>query len=453
MAETRIAIPEKGVDESTLLAEMKTIAGQDVDWEGAKVWSLVFHQSDPHTDFLKRAHNLFFDCNALNPGAFKSLQRFEREVVRMTADLLNGDDETVGTMSSGGTESIMLAVRTYRDRARKLKPEISAPEIVLPESAHVAFIKACKYFDVKPVIVPLEDDFRVNMDKVAEAVTPNTIALVGSAPQYPHGCIDPIEALGELALKHDVGLHVDCCIGGFFLPMIEKLGYELPPFDFRVPGVTSISADVHKYGYAAKGASTVLYRSMDYLRHQFFVHVDWPGGVFASPSMPGTRPGGNIAAAWAALRHMGLEGYLANAQKVMDVVKKLQDGINAIDGIEVMGTPAMSVFAYRSTDEKTVNVYAIADFMEERGWYIDRQQRPACLHLMVNPEHARVADEYLADLREAVEWVKANPDAAQKGKAATYGLIAGMPARDMVAEKVLERMEQMFSAKGAPASL
>lgn len=453
MSEEPIRIPEKGIGAETLLAEMKRIAGQDVDWEGAKVWSLVFHQSDPHTEFLKRAHNQFFDCNALNPGAFRSLQQFEREVVRMTADLLNGGDEVVGTMSSGGTESIMLAVKTYRDHARTVKPHIRTPELVLPESAHVAFIKACKYFDVKPVIIPLAADFRVDLDKATAAIGPNTIALVGSAPQYPHGTIDPIEALGELALKHGVGLHVDCCIGGFFLPMIERLGFDVPKFDFRVPGVTSISADVHKYGYAAKGASTILYRSMDYLKHQFFVYVDWPGGVFASPSMPGTRPGGAIAAAWGALRHMGMEGYLDNASRVMGVVRKLQDGINAIEGLEVIGKPAMSVFAYRSKDEKVLNVYAIADFMEERGWYIDRQQRPACLHLMVNPEHEKVADAYLADLREAVAWVKAHPDAAMKGKAATYGLIAGLPARDMVAGKVLERMEQMFSAKGAPASL
>lgn len=453
MTERCVSIPDEGVDAARLIDEMKAIAREDVDWEGGRVWSLVFHQSDPHSDFLKQAHNLFFDCNALNPAAFKSLQRFEREVVRMTAGLLNGGDEVVGTMSSGGTESIMLAVKTYRDRARALKPEIREPEIVLPESAHVAFIKACKYFDVKAVIAPLGADFRVKVDEVERRITPNTIALVGSAPQYPHGAIDPIEELGALAQSRGLGMHVDSCIGGFFLPMIERLGFDVPRWDFRVPGVTSISADVHKYGYSAKGASTILYRGMDYLKYQFFVYVDWPGGVFASPSMPGTRPGGNIAAAWGALRHMGLKGYMDNARNVMGIVRKLQDGINAIPELEVMGRPAMSVFAYRSKDEAAVNVYALAEFLEERGWHVDRQQRPACLHLMVNPDHGPVADKYLADLREGVAWVKGHPEAAKSGRAATYGLMAGLPARGMVAEKVLERMEQIYSAQGAPASL
>ncbi len=271
--------------------------------------------------------------------------------------------------------------------------------------------------------------------------------MVGSAPSYPHGVVDPIEELGKLCQKKKVPLHVDSCLGGFLLPWVEKLGYPVPPFDFRVPGVTSITADCHKYGYAAKGASTILYRNMDYLKHQFFVYENWPGGIFASPALLGTRPGGALAGAWAAMMAMGEEGYLDYAKIIMDTTRKLQDGINAIDGLEVLGNPHMSVFAYHSTD-KDLNVYALGDLMEEKGWHIDRQQRPETLHAMVTPHHATSADKYLEDLREAVEKVRANPELATQGGAAMYGMIAHIPMRGMIRKNVLKMMMQMYGPKG-----
>ncbi|MCP4722166.1 MAG: aspartate aminotransferase family protein, partial [Desulfobacteraceae bacterium] len=271
--------------------------------------------------------------NGLNPMAFQSLKRFETEVVRMTADLLNGDDEVVGIMTSGGTESCLLAVKTYRDMARK--KGIKRPEMILPESAHVAWEKGAEYFNVKAIHVPLDKEYRMDVDKVKKAITRRTVMILGSAPGYPHGVVDPIESLGAVALEKNIPLHVDACVGGYLLPFVEKLGYPVPKFDFRVPGVTSISADTHKYGYSAKGASTILYRNMDILEHQMFVFTEWPGGIFASPGLLGTRPGSNIAAAWAAMQAMGEDGYLKNAKKIMDTTQKLIKGIGAIEGLEI----------------------------------------------------------------------------------------------------------------------
>lgn len=446
------SIPKQGIGKAELLERMNVLREGDVDWQQHRAFSLVFHHTDDHTEFLKEVYTLFFAENGLNPMAFKSLKTFEHDVVRMTASLLNGGQEAVGAMTSGGTESIMLAVRTYRDRARREKPWIKKPEIVVPLSGHVAFDKAGDYFDVKIVHAPLQEDFRADVKAVDARINDRTIALVGSAPSYPQGVIDPIEELASIAQRCDLGMHVDACIGGFFLPWAEKLGYPIPPFDFRVPGVTSMSADLHKYGYAAKGASTVLYRSMDYLRHQFFAYVDWPGGVYASASMPGTRPGGCLAAAWASLQTLGEDGFLRNAEIVMNATKHFIDGINAIPELEVLGQPAMSVFAYHPTT-KGLSCYAIADHLEAKGWHIDRQHKPECIHLMINPGHAQIADAYLDDLRDAVDYVKTHPEAAAEGSAPTYGLIAKAPMRGLVKRNILAMMEQMYGTEGTMPNL
>ncbi|MBI2431967.1 MAG: aspartate aminotransferase family protein [Candidatus Hydrogenedentes bacterium] len=447
-----LMIPEEGVDKALLLEQMRARREEDINWHGHRAFSLVFHQNDAHAEFLKEAHGLFFEGNGLNPLAFKSLKQFEHEVVRMTAALLHGNERTVGAMTSGGTESILLAVKTYRDHARAHRPWIRNPEMVVPASAHVAFDKAGSYFDVRMVHAPLDGDLRVNVDSMRRLITPNTIALVGSAPCYPFGVVDDIEALSDLARAKGIGLHVDACVGGFLLPWIERLGYPLPPFDFRVPGVTSISADLHKYGYAAKGASVILYRGMDYLRHQFFVQVDWPGGVYASPSIPGTRPGGAIAAAWAALMAMGENGYLQSAATTMETAARFISGINDIPGLRVLGTPPASVFAFTTTEAR-LDCYAVADLLALRGWHVDRQQRPPAIHLMINPGHQQVVDQYLEDLRQAVDQVRRHPEIAQSGSAPAYGLLAGVPARRLVAKNVLRMMESMYGPQGQTPNL
>jgi glutamate/tyrosine decarboxylase-like PLP-dependent enzyme len=315
--------------------------------------------------------------------------------------------------------------------------------MILPESAHVAFEKAAEYFGVKAVHAPLDADYRADMRAVKKLINRNTILLVASTPSYPHGVVDPIEELGRLAQRHHLPLHVDGCLGGFLLPFVERLGHDVPPFDFRVPGVCSMSADVHKYGYAAKGASVLMYRNMKHFKHQFFLYENWPGGIFLSPGLLGTRPGGPIGAAWAALQAMGENGYLRHARTVMQTTKRLQAGVNAVPGLAVVGRPHMSVFAYRSTDP-AVNILAVGDQMEKRGWHIDRQQKPDSLHAMVTPRHAAVVDDYLRDLRASVDYVRAHPEAALEAGAALYGMAFSVPFRSLVKNDLLKTAMKMY---------
>jgi glutamate/tyrosine decarboxylase-like PLP-dependent enzyme len=437
------SIPLHGIERNKVLTMLKDFGQADANYRDSKIWSLVYYLGEEHTAFLKEAYGLYFSENALNPMAFKSLKRMETEIVKMTAHLLNGDEQVVGTMTSGGTESCLLPVLTYRERARSKRILPFRPEMIAPETIHVAWEKAAKYFGVKMVHAPVDRNSRVDVGAVERLINRNTILIVASAPCYPHGMIDPIPALGEIALRRKLPLHVDACLGGFLLPFAERLGYHIDPFDFRVPGVTSIAADVHKYAFSAKGASVLLYRSMEYLQHQFFVYENWPGGIFASPALLGTRPGGAIAAAWAALNAIGMDGYLELARTIMQTTEKLIKEIEMIDGLKVLGEPAMSVFAYASTD-KDLDIYAVGDRLEEKGWLIDRLQRPDALHCMVTPRHAAIVETYLADLRDAVQCVRANPDLAVKGNAAMYGMIAHVPFRGMIKKQVLNMMTDLY---------
>jgi glutamate/tyrosine decarboxylase-like PLP-dependent enzyme len=343
----------------------------------------------------------------LNPAAFPSLRKFETEIVAMAASLL-GDENAVGTVTSGGTESLLMAVKTARDWARKNRPEIKGPEMILPITAHPAFEKAAEYFGVKPVHIPVRADYRADVDAARSAITANTILMVGSAPAYPHGVVDPIRELAAIAREHGLLFHTDACVGGFMLPFVRKLGYRVPDFDLCVPGVTSISADLHKYAYAAKGASVILYKTAELRRHQMFVSTDWPGGIYPSPAMGGTRPGAPIAAAWAVLNYLGESGYLEMTDLVMKAARRLQEGINATPGLQVISDPEMSVFAVGSdpSSGSALDVYALADELTERNWHLDRQQFPPTLHMTVQFGHVGVVDEFLRDLAEAADTIR-----------------------------------------------
>ncbi len=452
MSEHITAIPQNGLPEDEVFRQMDSYRVGDADWRQAKTWSLVYHYSDEHTDFLKRAYGKFFTENVLNPMAFKSLKRMETEVVKMCASLFNGGPDTVGTLTSGGSESLFLAVKSARDRARKLRPLVRKPEMLAPESAHVALEKACHYLGVKYVAIPLAEDKRVDMEALKKRINRNTILVIGSAPQYPHGVIDPIAEMGEICAAKDIPLHVDSCIGGFVLPFMEQIGRPVPLFDFRVKGVTSLSADLHKYGYTAKGCSVMLYRDMSYLKYQFFVSSIWPGGLFGSPSVPGTRPGGSIAAAWAALNKIGMKGYQENVRKAMEVTDRLIAGIEAIPELKIISKPAMTLVAYVSRDPK-ISIFAIGDQLAAKGWFIDRQQRPASLHCTVTAHHATVLEQYLSDLRTAVAHVKAHPELADQGEAAMYGMAAKIPMRGLVNVQIQKVMEKMYSGKDQPITL
>ena len=431
-----------GISRDDVLAEMAAAATGDADWRSGKTWSLVYNAGPEVEAVSKAAYQAFFSSNALNPMALPSLRRFETEVLENAAQLLHGT-EAVGSMTTGGTESILMAVKAYRDRAKKRHPEI-----VAPETAHVAFEKAAHYFGVKLRKAPIGRDFRADVAEMRRLVNRNTVALVGSAPQYPQGVVDPIEEIAALAREKKLPLHVDACIGGFVLPWVERLGHDVPPWDFRVPGVTSISADLHKYGYAAKGASVVVYRDMSYLKHQFFVSTDWSGGIYASPTMPGTRSGGSIAAAWAAMHAMGEAGYLAHTERAMQATKNLRAGIDAVSGVEVLGSPHCTLFSYGANADD-VSLYAVGDQLEDRGWSIDRQQHPASIHCTVTSNHLPIVDEYVRDLAQAVAYVRQHPEVKSRGNAAMYGMMAKIPMRGMVKQGVLKVMEQMYGPEGA----
>ncbi len=385
---------------------MEELRRGDVQWKKGRAFSLVFHPGDEIADFAKQAYLAYISENALNPSAFPSLKRMETEVVSMTADLLGGDAKTAGNMTSGGTESILMAVKTAREWAAANRPKVSRPEMVLPVTAHPAFEKAAHYFGVTPVHVPVGSDFRADVKATTKAVNDRTVLIVASAPSYPQGVVDPVSELARLASSREILCHVDSCIGGFMLPFVRDLGYHVPDFDLSVPGVTSLSVDLHKYGYTPKGASVVLYRDAALRRFQYFAYTDWPGGIYASPTMTGTRPGGAIAASWALLHRLGYGGYRDIAAKVMDTTKRLRAGIERIEGLEILGEPHMSIMAIGS---KTYDIYEVGDHMTARGWHLDRQQFPACLHLTVNQAHIDSADEFLADLRAAVRAAARQP--------------------------------------------
>ncbi len=432
-----------------VLQEMMDFGAEDVDWRSGKTWSLTYHLDDEHSAFLKKAYATYFTENGLNPVAFKSLKKFEHEIIRMSLDMLNGPADSVGTFTSGGTGSILMAVKTYREyyfsrnKIRKIVQPGMQPEMILPASAHPAFHKAAYYFGVKIVNAPLTKDFRVDVKAVKKLINGRTMMVVASAPCYPYGVVDPIEELSTLLYKKKIPLHVDACVGGFLLPYVEQLGYDIPPFDFRCKGVTSISADIHKYGYAAKGASVVLYRNMEIMKHQFFVLAGWCGGAYISPALQGSRPGGALAAAWGALKAIGPEGYLANADKLMKLSKKMQSELNAIPEIEVLGNPQATLVAFASTT-RAVDIYVVGDVLEKKGWHIDRQQNPSCLHLMINPVHEEVYEEYISDLKKAVAYAKEHPELKMEGNAAMYGMMAKIPMKGMVKQELLKIMEKMY---------
>jgi sphinganine-1-phosphate aldolase len=394
-----VSLPEHGTPHDELLARMKERKAADADWRGGKTWSLIYPAGEDVDAVLHDANNLYLFENALNPFRFPSLADMEKEVVAMTARLLNVPPDGSGTMTSGGTESIVQAVRVARDRA-KAERGVTHPKLVIPYSAHPAFAKAAKYFEMELAHIPLDDDLRADVPKADTLVDDRTALVVGSAPNYPHGVIDPIPELAALASSRGVPFHTDACVGGFLLPFMERAGYEVPPFDFRVDGVSTMSADVHKYGFATKGASVVLHRNGDHvLQYQAFLYEDWPGGLYGSLALAGARPAAPIAAAWAVMNFLGVEGYVRLAKQTIETARALQRGIEAC-GLQLIGKPAASVFAFGS-DEK--DIMAIGDVMDDKGWHLDRQHGPDALHMMVSPAHERIVDQFVADLKEAVE--------------------------------------------------
>ncbi len=408
-------LPHRGVGWAALQDELAATKAGDVDWRGGRIGVYIHFAGDDVLDVAKQAYLAFFSENGLGPKAFPSLARFEREVLAMTLGLLHGGPHARGAMTTGGTESILLAVKAARDRARSRRGCLGVPEIIAPQTAHPAFDKAAHFLGLRVTRVPVAADFRADPVAMADAVGPETIMLVGAAPAFPHGVMDPIAALGSIAVARDLWLHVDACVGGFIAPFAQRLGAAVPPFDFAVEGVRSISADLHKYGFAAKGASTILYRDQESFAHQAYRFDDWPRGAYATQTLVGTRPGGAIAAAWAVMNYLGEDGYLRITARILAVRRALEDGVRAL-GLEVWGEPQLGIVSFGTA---SLDMAAVADAMDARGWMTGRLTAPPGLHLMLNLTHEPIVGVYLADLADCLAAVRQG--AVQPGnRHATY---------------------------------
>lgn len=395
------ALQDGGLSPEAIDAAFVEIRKNDLDWSAGRCFAYVFCAGEDVSAVAKRAYTAFMTENALDPTSFPSLVQMENEVVQIAAELAHGDG-AVGNFTSGGTESILLAVKTARDHGRAERG-IEQPNLVVPDSVHPAFHKAAHYFGLEVTSVPVRKDFRADPEAMAAAIDENTVMVVGSAPSYAQGVIDPIPQLAAAAAERGTLMHVDACVGGFFLPFLEQAGHTVPPFDFRVPGVTSISLDLHKHGYCPKGASVVMYADADLRRHQLFAHTRWAGYGITNATVQSSRGGASVAAAWAVLRYIGADRYRKLQTEVRGCVIDLCKGIDAIDGLHVLGEPDGSLLAFSSD---SLDVFSLVDTMRERNWYIQPQfghgHIPKSVHLTVTPINVPHQQAFLADLAECV---------------------------------------------------
>ena len=442
-------IPAQGRDPQAVYGELKEIAEEeDKKWETGLVSGTMYHGGKEHYDFLNRVFSLFSYVNLIQRDICPSGTKFESEIISMTANMLHGgaakehnpDDDVCGTVTSGGSESIYNALFVYREWARKEKG-ISEPEMVVPTTLHPAFFKAGHYMGIKIIPVPVKKNFEADVQAMRDCINVNTIAVAGSAGTYPHGVIDPFEQLSDLAVEHGIGLHVDGCLGGFILPWIEKLGYDLPVFDFRLPGVTSISCDTHKYGYALKGTSVVLYRNKNLLRNQFFSIADWPGGLYASPTVQGSRSGGLSAATWAAMVTMGEEGYLKAARAIMDTSEAIRAGIAGIPEIKILGKSTFLI----AIGSEVVDIYHVNDYLSSRGWRMNGCQNPPGFHFCITLRNTLpgVAENFVRDLQDAVNYAK-DPPTPMPASGALYGLASTPDGKSMIEQGMLAFIEATY---------
>lgn len=404
-------MPIRGRSEAQIAADLDAAAHRDMNWRAGGTFAYTYHGGDDVERVAKHAYMRFLTENGLDPTAYPSLVKFENDLIEFARSHLSGDEGVVGNFTSGGTESCLLAVKTARDYARATRPEITAPEVILPATAHAAFHKACHYFGLKPVIVPVDTKtFAAMPDAIASAIGARTILIVASAVSYAHGIMDPIPEIATLASSHGLLFHVDSCIGGFQLPFWRKLGRDAAPFDFSVPGVTSMSMDFHKYAYCPKGASIILHRNKDLRRHQIFAGSNWTGYSIVNTTMQSSKSGGPLAAAWAVINYLGEEGYLRLARKTIGATDRIVAGLRAIPGIEILGEPAMSLVAFTS---RKANVFALIEDMKAQGWFLQPQLAfmgsPANIHLTIRHDNLEQADAMIAALGRAVAKLEGAP--------------------------------------------
>ena len=394
------ALPKEGIPWAELEPRMKAAGEGDVAWRDGRAPAFIHYAGEDVLEVSKKAFMMYFSENGLGLRAFHSLAKFESEVVAMALGLLHGGPDARGAMTTGGTESIFLAVKAARDAAAEKRPSrTGVPQIVLPFSAHPAFDKAAHFLGLKTVRVPLGADFRADPAAMAAAISDDTVMMVGSAPAYPHGVMDPIAEIAAVAQQRGIWMHVDACVGGYIAPFAQHLGYPVAAFDFSVPGVTSISADLHKYGYSAKGASTLFFADPKSFSHMAYRFDNWPRGQYMTNTLVGTRGGGAIASAWAVMNYLGEAGYRRITERVLATRRAIEAGVHAL-GLRTLGRPELSIVAYGSPDH---DIAAIGQGLLKRGWLTGYVTNPSGIHLMLNLTHEPVVDRYLADLGEAMK--------------------------------------------------
>lgn len=439
-------LPAKGLSQSQVLEKIKEYQTlNDVKWEKGCVSGAVYWGDESLTKLLVKVYGDFAWSNPLHPDIFPGVRKMEAEVVRMACTLFHGGPSSCGTVTSGGTESILMACKAYRDMA--YEQGIKYPEILAPLSVHAAFDKAAHYFGMKLVHIPVDKKtMKVDVKAMKRAISKNTAMLVCSAPQFPHGIIDPVEEVAKLAVRYNIPLHVDACLGGFLIVFMDKAGFPLAPFDFRVKGVTSISADTHKYGYAPKGSSVILYSDTKYRHFQYFVAPDWQGGIYASPSVAGSRPGGIIAACWATMMHMGESGYVEATKNIITTARKIRNEIRKINGVFVFGNPEVSVVAIGSD---VFDIFRLSNALTSKGWNLNTLQYPSSIHICCTVLHTQpgVADHFIKDVRESVAVIMKNPKEKTTGMGAIYGMAQSIPDRSMVMEITRGFLDCLYSTE------
>jgi len=414
-----MALPEHGMSPEAIFAELDDLQRDDVQWRNGRAFSLVYYGGPDVSAVAEEAYRRYSAENALNTDAFPGLRAMQNEVVATVGDWLHSGPDGAGFMTSGGTESILMAVKAARERGRKERG-ITAPNVVLPTSAHAAFEKGCYYFGVESRRVEVDSTWRADVEAMRAAIDDSTVLVVGSAPQYPQGVIDPITDIAALAAERDINCHVDACMGGVTLTYMDRLGESVPAWNFDVPGVTSISVDLHKYGYTAKGASVIMHRTKKLRAYQTFVTDNWLGGLYGSSGVLGTKGGGSIAGAWAVMRYLGDDGYLRLTAAARRACLELAAAIATIPQLQLRAEPDATLVAFGATDEATLDVFAVAGALWRRGWYVDRQGPPASLHCTVSVVHDGKISEFVSDLRSAVEEVGRAPSRGERG---AYGTV------------------------------
>jgi glutamate/tyrosine decarboxylase-like PLP-dependent enzyme len=415
-----MALPRSGMTPEAIFAHLDELKRDDVRWRLGRAFTLVYYGGEDVQAVAEEAYRRYSSENALNTDAFPSLRTIQAEVVAIVGDWLEAGEGAAGFMTSGGTESILLAVKAARERGRSERG-ITTPNVVLPASAHAAFEKGCSYFGLESRRAPVGGDWRADVAAMEELIDANTVLLVGSAPQYPQGVIDPIAAIADLASSRDINCHVDACMGGVTLTYLARLGEQIPPWNFAVPGVTSVSVDLHKYGYTAKGASVIMHRTKQLRSYQTYVTDNWLGGLYGSSGILGTKGGGSMAAAWAVMHYLGDEGYLRLTAAARAACLQFAAAIEAIPELTLRARPEATLFAFGADDPSQLDVFAVADVLWRRGWYVDRQGPPPSLHCTVSNVHAGLIESFVDDLRTSLDEVLRT--SASSGRGAAYGTV------------------------------